>query len=122
MQGCGSGNSVRRSQRPRNSKGEKTYKVSATTTVKELKSKICSDFKALLSDQHLYYGSKELDNLGKKLEDYNIPAGAKLYLEIDTAENGSIDEPMSTVETGFQGTLLQGGSAFSDTRSPLQHS
>ncbi|ODM99523.1 Ubiquitin carboxyl-terminal hydrolase 48, partial [Orchesella cincta] len=118
MQGFAGSNSVRRSQRPRNAKGEKTYKVSATTTIKELKSKICTDFKTLLSDQHLYYGSNELDNLSKKLQDYDIPAGAKLYLEIDTAENGSMDEPMSTVETGFQGTLLQGGSAFGDTRSP----
>lgn len=32
--------SVRRSARPRTSKGEKTYKVSASLTIKELKSKV----------------------------------------------------------------------------------
>jgi len=122
MSGCASANnsSIRRSQRPRNSKGEKSYKVSSSTTIKELKSKLCQDFKALLSDQHLYHQGVELIDLKKSLGDYRIPVKAKLYLEIDTAENGSTEEPMSTVETGFQGTLLIGGNAFGD-RSPVQN-
>jgi hypothetical protein len=116
-----SNNSTRRSQRPRNSKGEKSYKVSSTTTIKELKSKICQDFKALLSDQHLFHNGYELSDLQKTLSEYRIPVRAKIYLEIDTADNGSAEEPASAVETGFLGTLLISGNAFGDTRSPVQN-
>lgn len=36
----------------------------------------------MLSDQHLFYEGKELNDLTKNLRECRIPARAKLYLEV----------------------------------------
>ncbi|XP_021949612.1 ubiquitin carboxyl-terminal hydrolase 48 [Folsomia candida] len=108
-----SNHGVRRSARKR---GEKSYKVSSTTTLKELKVMIIKDFCAFPSDQHLFYEGQPIgdDMISSTLGELQITADSTLYLEVDTASKHQEDDPVSpSVETGFRGTLLMGGTSAS---------
>jgi hypothetical protein len=114
---------VRRSKRTRMSKNVKKYtNINSNMRVRDFqKAHLFKDFKAILSDQHLYFKGKELTEKEKGLtfRELEIQSNTTLVLTVDppNSSNGDLrDDEMevdtkqpATVENGFRGTVLHGG-------------
>lgn len=106
-----SADSVRRSSRRKNRRGEKEVKISSDQTLKEFKLKLMSLFSVPPFDQNLLIDGQLLSGDSATLGQLRVYPGAFITLKADEpVENPMLLEDLyqvsSTQETGFKGTSL----------------